>query len=45
MHKLHSQKTKKKPSYIWAQMAAPHNSDHHTANWHQNKYLLPEKDG
>lgn len=26
-------------------MAAPHNSDHHTASWHQNKYLLPEKNG
>lgn len=26
-------------------MAAPHNSDHHTASWHQNKYLQPEKDG
>lgn len=26
-------------------MAAPHNSDHHTASWRQNKYLPPEKDG
>lgn len=26
-------------------MAAPHNSDHHTASWRQNKYLQPEKDG
>lgn len=26
-------------------MAGPHNSDHHTASWRQNKYLPPEKDG
>lgn len=34
------EKQKKSP-YIWAQMATPHNSDHHIVSWRQNKYLPP----